>query len=98
MLSSNKEWQIKLDKSLLQFEQKHSRQLALLIEEKSHTERLLHDSTDALKSSKQSVSRFEAEIDDLKRQLDDLSPIREKYERLQKQAMLMKVFLNKIFF
>ncbi len=81
---------MKLDKSLLQLEQKHARQQALQGEEKTDLERQLADVQAASKGAKLAAQRLQAELDDHKRQIDDLNVVKEKYERLQKQAVLMK--------
>lgn len=96
-LELNNEWQIKLDKTALQLEQKHERQIALLREEVNNTSSQLVDAKEFIKKLKSNVSRFEAESDELKQKIDDLSLVKEKYERLQNQAIIMKgKFENRI--
>jgi len=60
-LDLNKEWQIKLDKSLLLQQQKHERQTALADEEKTTLQLQLHEVKDLLKTSKLNLSRTEAD-------------------------------------
>ena len=85
-----RDWQTKLDKALVQCEQKYERQLSLLEQEKNDLDRQLLDAKELVKTLRSNMSRFEADNDSLKQNIDDLGLIKEKYVRLQSQALLMK--------
>lgn len=90
----NKEWQNKLDKTIQQYEQKYDRQINTLNEEKKELELQLNDSKEAVKSLRNSLSsqtsKFDADTDTLKQNLEEMNLIKEKYERLQNKAIQMK--------
>ena len=86
----NSEWQIKLDKSVLQIEQKYQNILSVSNEEKELLQKQLDDCKEAIKSYKYNQSKYEKEIDRLKQNLDESSVYKEKFDRLQSQAVLMK--------
>jgi chromosome segregation ATPase len=86
----NQEWQAKLDKSLLQLEQKYDRQINILNQEKNDLEKQLIEAKEAMKTLKLNATKLELENESLTHKLDDLSLIKEKFERLQSQAIIMK--------
>ncbi len=61
-----------------------------MVDEKTDLENQLSDARIANQAAKHALQKFQAELDDDKRQIDDLNVIREKYERLQKQTVLLK--------
>ena len=86
----NREWQLKLDKSMLQIEQKYERRLNALSEEKTNIQTQLDDTKELMKTLKKTASSNDTEIDQLKQSIEDLTLFKEKYERLQSQAIIMK--------
>ncbi|CAF0730058.1 unnamed protein product [Brachionus calyciflorus] len=86
----NHEWQIKLEKLLQQNESKHERKISELNEENSNLKRQLSEMSENLKNVRMVNSRSENETDKLKTELDDLKVYKEKYDRLQSQALVMK--------
>ena len=86
----NRDWQLKLDKAVAQLEQKYERRLTALNEEKFSVQTQLADSKELIKNLRKSQSSNDTEIDKLKQSIDDLTVFKEKYERLQSQAIMMK--------
>ena len=86
----NRDWQLKLDKAVAQLEQKYERRLTALNEEKFSVQTQLDDSKELIKNLRKSQSSNDTEIDKLKQSIDDLTVFKEKYERLQSQAIMMK--------
>lgn len=86
----NREWQAKLDKTILQTEQKYERQLNTANEEKNNLDGQLTESKEVIKTLRANLARFDADIESLRQKLDDSSLIKEKFERLQSKALQMK--------
>jgi hypothetical protein len=86
----NREWQAKLDKAVVQLEQKYERQLSQLRDEKNEVEKQSIDSRESVKTQRAHYLQMETERDTLRQKLDELSVFKEKYERLQAQAISMK--------
>lgn len=86
----NREWQSKLDNALLQLEQKYERRLSTLGEEKLSVQTQLAETKELIGTLRKNTSSGQAEVDKLRQSVDDLSVFRDKYERLQSQAVLMK--------
>ena len=59
-------------------------------EEKASTQSQLSESKELIKSLRKHASTNETQIEKLKQNIDDLNVFKEKYERLQGQAILMK--------
>lgn len=86
----NREWQDKLEKSLQQAEQKFERKISELKEENLSLKKQLEDNGDLIKSSRQNLSSLQSESENLKQELEDFKVYKEKFERLQAQALAMK--------
>lgn len=112
-LELNNEWQSKLDKSILQLEQKNDRSIKIINDQKDEIENQLVDAKDVIRNFKNRFSVLESEKDGLNEKVDELGEslfmlifftninykqpnfylkviIKEKYERLQNQALLIK--------
>lgn len=82
--------QIKQEQALFNSEQKYSRQINELTDEKISLERQLEESKKSISELKGIITRFEIEAIETKERLEDLGLFKRKFERLQSQNLLKK--------
>lgn len=86
----NREWQAKLEKTQEQIEQKYERRLASVDAEKADLKQQLAQSNELVKTYRADLSKHQSELAKMAENVNDLNVIKDKYERLQSQALLMK--------
>ena len=86
----NKDWQVKIDKLILKLNEKHDKETNTLNEEKLGLAKQIAEAKEGVKMAKVNQVKTEAENESLKQKIEDLTVFKEKYERLQAQAVLMK--------
>ena len=86
----NREWEVKMDKIIQQNETKFMRKISELTDENNLLKKQLNEANDLLKTTRSQSSNKESETDKLRLENEDLKVYKERFERLQTQAVVMK--------